>query len=299
MLYDHLAPPVLNIAHRGARSLAPENTLAAAAAALACGAHMWELDVETTRDGELVVIHDATLARTTDVARRARFAGRAPWRVGDFTLEEVRALDAGSWFEGRDPFGQVAAGRVTEADLAGYRKLQVPTLEEALRFVQRRGWLANVELKDHEGRPGHGELAARAVALVRRLDLVDQVLLSSFQHRYLTEAGQLLPELARGVLVEQVAPADPLALVRRLGAHAYHPDRSLVTPEEIARLRGEGVRVNLWTVNDEAEVGRWVAAGVSGLITDYPQRLHPLLARGGTPDDAPPTLPPPPRPAGA
>ena len=100
----------LVIAHRGARSLAPENTLAAAQAALEMGADLWEFDIEVSRDGELVLLHDETLSRTTDAA--ARYPDRAPWRAADFTWEEIRALDAGSWFLREDPFGTLASGTV-------------------------------------------------------------------------------------------------------------------------------------------------------------------------------------------
>lgn len=273
MLYDHVGDRVLIVAHRGARSLAPENTLAAARSALQCGAHMWELDVALTRDGVPVVFHDYSLERTTDVVARPEFAGRRPWRVCDFTLAEIRALDAGSWYGRQDPFGQVTAGTVTGADLSGFEGIRVPTLREALDLVRESGWLVNVELKDHRGLRGHGEVTGSVLGLIRELDLAEQVLLSSFQHNYLLEARGLLPDLALGVLVGESAPADPVALVRELGAHAYHPDRALVTPAKIARLRTAGIRVNVWTVNDETEARTLAAAGATGIITDFPQRL--------------------------
>src|SRR5689334_10492901 len=90
--------PVLAVAHRGASDVAPENTLPAVRRAVAAGADLVEVDLRRARDGALVVLHDATLARTTDAARR--LPGRAPWRVEDLTLAEVRLLDAGSW---KDP----------------------------------------------------------------------------------------------------------------------------------------------------------------------------------------------------
>ena len=100
---------VLNIAHAGARSLAPENTLAAARKALEVGADLWETDVAVTSDGELILFHDDSLARTTNAP--VRFPDRSPWTFTTFTLAEIRSLDAGSWFVETDPFGQIAAGR--------------------------------------------------------------------------------------------------------------------------------------------------------------------------------------------
>ncbi len=272
-----LPPGPWNIAHRGARSLAPENTLVAAAIAHARGAHLWELDVTLTRDGAPVVFHDDTLTRTTDVATRPEFADRAPWRVADFTLAELRTLDAGSWFAARDPFGQVAAGLVAPETLAGFAGLRVPTLAEALAFTRDRAWGVNLELKDQGGRPGEEALVGGVVGLVGEFGLADRVLLSSFQHRYLAEAKRVAPRLALGVLVEGPAPADPVALVQGLGAQAYHPRWPRVSRAEIARLGAAGIAVNAWTLNGEAEWQRALAAGVAGVFTDFPQRLAPLL----------------------
>ncbi|HFD40915.1 MAG TPA: glycerophosphodiester phosphodiesterase, partial [Anaerolineae bacterium] len=101
MPWDRRNKVVVNIAHRGARSLAPENTLVAARKALAVGADLWETDVAVTADGELILFHDDSLVRTTDAERR--FPDRAPWTFTTFSLAEIRSLDAGSWFVETDP----------------------------------------------------------------------------------------------------------------------------------------------------------------------------------------------------
>jgi glycerophosphoryl diester phosphodiesterase len=177
----------LNIAHRGARSLAPENTLAAAEAGRLAGADGWELDVGLTRDGALVVVHDATLERTSDA--RTRFPDRAPWRVMDFTLAELKGLDFGAWFLAADPFGQVAAGRVANPETL--RGLAIPTLAEALEFTRDQGWTVNVELKDLDSDPQGLTFPAQAVRLIQELDLVDRVLVSSFNHGYLVQVRKI------------------------------------------------------------------------------------------------------------
>ena len=99
------------IAHGGARSVAPENTLAAARKAHALGADLWETDAAISADGQVVLMHDDAMMRTTDVAEK--FPDRVPAPFSTYTLAEIRTLDAGSWFERDDPFGQVAAGAVT------------------------------------------------------------------------------------------------------------------------------------------------------------------------------------------
>ena len=120
----HTCPPVpLVVAHRGARGHAPENTLTAAALGYAVQADLWELDANYTKDGKLVVMHDDTLVRTTDV--ETAFPGRPSYRVCDFTLDEIKSLDAGSWYAGRDQFGRVAAGEIDADTLKSFDGLTV------------------------------------------------------------------------------------------------------------------------------------------------------------------------------
>jgi glycerophosphoryl diester phosphodiesterase len=128
----------LVIAHRGARSLAPENTLAAAIAAWRLGADGWELDVRMTKDGELILMHDETLSRTTNAP--SLFPNRSPWLVSDFTLEEIKMLDAGSWFVDQDPYGTIAVGEVSPEEAAKFRGEKVPTLKEALALTKELGF---------------------------------------------------------------------------------------------------------------------------------------------------------------
>ena len=285
---------VLCIAHRGARSVAPENTILAAQRGLEEGADLWELDVQLTADGHLVVVHDDTLERTTDVASRPEHAGRAPWRVCDFTLDEVRGLDAGGWYEAADPFGQVASGGVTADDLALFPGLRIPTLDEALAFTADHGWRVNVEIKDMtvnaDGSPGSpgcppypGDAAVVRAVLecIRVHGLTEQVILSSFRHDYLRYAAALEPALALAALVEDVRPADPVALCRDLGVVAYHPGDDIVTEADVAALRAMGVAVNVWTVNEEADMRRFIDWGVSGLITDFPLLCWGILREKG------------------
>jgi glycerophosphoryl diester phosphodiesterase len=270
----------LTIAHRGASSLAPENTIAAARKALELGAEMWELDVALTAEGQLIVIHDDTLTRTSNVA--AHFPDRWPWPVHGFTLAQIRRLDFGSWFIDRDPFGQIAAGHVSPPDLASYIGLPAPTLSEALAFTRDSDWRVNVEIKDLSGTPGDTTVVAQVVALIERLAMPDRVLISSFNHGYIGRVKAANPGLATGLLVENPVD-DPAALLRRFGAQAYHPHAAAIPPGTIADLRAQGFDVNIWTVNDEAAMQHLIEAGASGLFTDFPQRLKTLLAATNAP----------------
>lgn len=265
---------VLNIAHRGARSLAPENTLAAARKALDCGADMWELDVGMTADGVLILIHDDTLRRTSNVSEI--FPERAPWPVHHFTLAEIRRLDFGSWFSDQDPFGQIAAGQVLPADLDSYIGEIAPTLEEALAFTRDNNWQVNVEIKDLSRRPGDAVVVEKVVALVEEMEMTDRVLISSFNFSYLKRVKAANPNLAMAALVGQVF-SEPLKLLHRLEAQAYHPHVTAITVEAIADLRAEGFGVSVWTVNDEETMCSLIEAKASGIITDFPQMLRSLL----------------------
>lgn len=269
---------VSSIAHRGFRAIAPENSLAAARAGLAAGADSWELDVAASSDGELVVIHDDTLVRTTDAV--ARFPGRGPWSVYDFSLEELSTLDAGSWFVRDDPFGQARAGRVDAATLESYRGEPIPTLRAALLLTREAGWKVNVEIKDATGQACHAWIVERTVALVRELGMLDSVLVSSFNHDYLRRVRAAEPSLPVGALVEEEGP-DTLAMLASLGAEAWHPRLRGLREATVRAVRAAGRAVNVWTVNEEADMERLVGWGVSGIITDFPDRLARVLGRGG------------------
>jgi glycerophosphoryl diester phosphodiesterase len=263
----------LIIAHRGARSLAPENTIAAARKALELGADMWELDLGMTADGELLVIHDNTLTRTSNV--KQVFPKRRPWSLAEFTLDEIRKLDFGTWFTDKDPFGQIAAGAVSPREIGSYRGEPAPTLREALVFTREHKWGVNVEIKDLRHTPGGSQAVSKVLALLEELDMADLVLVSSFRHTYLREIRRNDPGIATGALVNK-PHADPKSLLQRLGAQAYHPSLAAFRREEVSGLRALGFQVNVWTVNEPEVMSGLLSAGVSGIFTDFPQVMGPL-----------------------
>ena len=268
----------LVIAHRGARSLAPENTLAAARKALQAGADMWELDVAVTSDGELVVIHDDTLERTCNAAEL--FPERRPWNVWEFTLAEIESLDCGSWFGDRDPFGQIKAGNVSAEDVASYVGERAPTLRQALEFTRDNSWRVNVELKEQPTGDLGQVLVAKSVALIQELgmDKGDRVAASSFNHEYLKEIRALNPRIPIQALTSQKIPDLPTYL-QQLGTNACNPKAGIWKPQELGALGQSGIEFNVWTVNDESEIKQLVEANVHGIITDYPQTLSLILSK--------------------
>ncbi len=266
---------ILNIAHRGARSLAPENTLSAALRALREGADLWELDVMMTADGEPIVIHDESLKRTSNAAQV--FPSRRPWRVREFTLEEIRRLDFGSWFAKEDPFGQIAAGIVSEQDLQSYRGERAPTLDEALQFTLAHEWYVNIEIKDLWGVPGDQRIVEKVMELVEKFEMSDRVLISSFDHSYLKQVKAINPAISTGVLVER-RPFNPARLVQDLQAATYHPRVSALRTDDVRLLRERGIGVLVWVANDERTMHSLIARGVNGIFTDFPQLLRPIVS---------------------
>lgn len=271
----------LNIAHRGFRAIAPENTLAAARAGHAVGADWWELDVAASSDGELVVMHDDSLVRTTDAKRR--FPEREPWCVYDFSLEDLGSLDAGTWFIDSDPFGQIAEGAIAGSPLLSYRGEAIPTLRAALELTKSAGWKVNVEIKDATGRACDAWIVERTTELVRKLDMVDRVFISSFNHDYLRRSRRAEPRIPLGVLVEpgdaRFPPDfDMVGYANEIGAQAWHPGLEGLEEGRVRAARAAGLGVNVWTVNSEADMRRLVGWGVTGLFTDFPDRLSRVLA---------------------
>lgn len=266
---------VLNIAHRGARSLAPENTLLAAEKAFEIGADLWELDVAMTSDGEIVVIHDDTLERTSDA--KLVYPDRVPWKIETFTFAELRKLDFGSWYVQTDPFKQIKSGAVTEEAAQKFANLPIPTLREALTFTKNNKWRVNVEIKDLGGKPGNKDIVEKVVALIEELGMIDLVIISSFNHSYVQRARTANARISTAALVEDPDP-DPVSLLRRLNAQAYNPYIKTLIYDQVKQVTSSGGNVFVWTVNDEDTMRRLIDAGVSGIFTDYPQVLKKVIA---------------------
>ncbi|MBU0493685.1 MAG: glycerophosphodiester phosphodiesterase [Chloroflexi bacterium] len=269
-----IAPLV--IAHRGARSLAPENTLAAARQALAVGADMWELDVSVTADGQLVIMHDDTLDRTSDV--RQVFPGRIPWRVWEFTLIEIQQLDCGSWFNQSDPFGQIAAGQVSADDVRAYVGEPTPTLRQALEFTRDNHWRVNVELKSQPNADLNRIIVQETVTLIHELGMDDgqQVVVSSFDHDYLKAIHAANPQIPIQALTNQKIP-NLASYLAALGTDTCNPKAGVWSPQELGEFSNAGIHFNVWTVNDEGLIKELAQAGVQGIITDFPQTMVALF----------------------
>jgi glycerophosphoryl diester phosphodiesterase len=265
------------IAHRGARSLAPENTIAAARKAHELGSDMWELDVAVTADGELVLMHDSTLSRTCNASEV--FPDRKPWNVWDFTLEEIQTLDCGSWFNHKDPFGEIKNGAVSPEEQKTYVGEQAPTLREALEFTRDRNWRVNVELKKQPNSHLSGIIIEKSVKLIEELGMDDgnQLVISSFDHDYLRHIRGLNTNIPLQALTSEKI-GNLSEYLDEIGAQACNPKINTWSYRKMSEYEAEGIQFNVWTVNDELELKALINSGVTGIITDYPQKLIALLS---------------------
>lgn len=292
---------VLNIAHRGARAFAPENTLEAFAKAARLGCPMFETDVHLSRDGELIVVHDDTLCRCSNV--KEKYPGRPSHFVSDFTAAEIRRLDAGGWYVDeiarpaaeRQPFlrtlGDAEIKRFVPArDLAHYAsgKVFLPTLAETLELARRLKLMVNVEIKTLPRLyPG---IAEKVVRLVESRKMERQVILSSFDHMQLLEVRRLSPVIATGALTSDRIGRPGEYVRKLLDADAYNPGAyadydslgfgsvtGRLDPVSIRDARAAGLGVNAWTVNEPAHIRALIDAGVTGIITDYANRVNDVL----------------------
>jgi glycerophosphoryl diester phosphodiesterase len=250
-MFEQFPLPIL-LAHRGDKNYAPENTLPAFEQAIQKGADGVELDAKLTADGHVVVIHDSTVDRTTD----------GEGRVVSLTLEALRKLDAGKWFDKK------------------FSGTKVPLLEEVFETIGRDK-IINIELKNYSS-PFNG-LVLKVCELIKRHNNHSQIILSSFYSSNLKIAAQTLPEVSRALLA---MPGAAGLWARSFGFmfgdfQALHPHISNATREQVQRAHRVNRRVHVWTANTPEEVTRLRDWGFDGIMTDDPQMAVRALGRGG------------------
>ncbi|MGH7047082.1 MAG: glycerophosphodiester phosphodiesterase [Stellaceae bacterium] len=241
------------IGHRGAAAYAPENTLVGLRRARALGCRWVEFDVRLTADGELILLHDERLDRTTNGSGKARSQ----------PLAAIAARDAGAWFA---------------PQFAGEA---VPTLAQAIEVLAELGLGANVEIK--ASRSAAAETGAATADLLSRRwpAALPPPLLSSFLEDALIAARDRAPRLARGLLVGSV-PRDWRTRLDRLGCATINPDQRRLRPAIVAELAHSGYAVLAYTVNDAARARELFAWGVTSVFSDVPD-----LVAAGAPVEAP------------
>jgi glycerophosphoryl diester phosphodiesterase len=248
-----MAPLV--IAHRGDSAHRPENTLASFAAALEVGADLVEFDVQLTRDGAVIVIHDPTLERTT--------TGHGD--VRERTLAEVRSVSAG--FPAR--FGTAHAGE------------RIPTLAEALGLLRERAKVM-VEIKpDSVTDDAEAGIEARTVEQVRRAGMEKEVALISFSRRALVRCRDMAPEIVRGHLFHRAEAGEVLAAAREVVSDLVMPEKGMLSDELRDRAREAGLKVATWVVDDPAELPSLARFDLYGIASNRPGVLLEAIRDGG------------------
>ncbi|MBK8464125.1 MAG: glycerophosphodiester phosphodiesterase [Nigerium sp.] len=232
-------------AHRGASAHAPENTIPAFELALDQGADGFELDVQLTRDDQVVVIHDETLERTTD----------GHGRVADHSLDDLVRLDASS-------------GR------AGFAGVRIPALGDVFALVRGTRATVNVELKNSV--VAYPRLEERVLDVIAGHAMTGRVIVSSFNHDSLRRLAVLDSEVRLGVLYEQRL-WKPWDYARRLGAHALHPSVALTRRTVVERAHEAGLGVHVWTVDAPRDIERMAALGVEAVVTNRPALARAVL----------------------
>jgi len=237
---------VLAIAHRGASGYAPENTLAAYRRAVAQGVTFIETDLHLTRDAHFIAVHDETVDRTTN----------GQGAVHQMTLAELRRLDAGSWFASE------------------FMSERIPTLEEILEFAKKNDVVFYLELKPNGFWGGEHAL----ISALRGASEIARSVIISFDPAILASLRKIEPTLMTGLLYDGSVDK-PFEKALEIGARQLVVRGDLVTPNLLQQARKQDLQVVCWTVNSPAHMRMLVAAGVDGIMSDYPDRLLAALKK--------------------
>lgn len=236
----------LIMAHRGSMGQAPENTMAAFQLGLDHGCNAFELDIHLSKDGEIIVCHDATLDRTTDHTGY----------INEMTVSELKKVDAGRWFHEQ------------------YEGERLPLLEEVFDLVPPH-IVINIEVKQSYGR----QLEPKLLELLKRKNRVDNVILSSFNFKTLQFLKQSEPNVRIG-LIYNCNFNQHREVAKLLGVPVYslHPNFHNIDPEDITDAITHGLKVFPYTINEEKEMKQAISYGVSGIITNFPAQLRSIIS---------------------
>ncbi|WP_029699360.1 glycerophosphodiester phosphodiesterase [Clostridium sp. Ade.TY] len=236
----------LNIAHRGLSGLYPENTMLAFEKAIEAGCDGIEMDVHLTRDNKLVVCHDEEVDRTTN----------GSGFIKDFTLEELRTLDAGI------KFGEEFKG------------LKIPTLEEFLDFMKTNDKFINIEIKNsiihYEG------IEEKLYEMIEKYGMEDRIIVSSFDHYSIRKCIRLNRKIKTGLLYWDCI-YEPYNYGQMVGANALHPEFNSITKEIVEKAHDNLLQVNVYTVDKKEDMQKMIDLNVDMIITDYCNILNELL----------------------
>ncbi len=246
---------IFNIAHRGWSARYPENTLPAFQKAVEAGADMIELDVQCTRDGQVVVLHDKTVDRTTD----------GSGRVCDLSLQKVKSLDCGGWFS------------------PAFRGERVPTLGETIEALKDSPVKLCVEVKGRDAE-GVEQTVSRTIQIIQEHNVLERCILTSFLPEALALARRLQPLIPTALDPDEetrFTAWDLCAQVLRIGGNILSLRHDWLTQALVDEVHAHGIPIWTWTVNEPEAMRRAVAFGADGIMTDDPAGLREVLSSGG------------------
>lgn len=229
-------------AHRGSSGTHPENTLAAFQEAARLPIHGVELDVHLTKDGEMVVIHDETIDRTSN----------GSGLVKDMTLQELKSYDYGNWFS------------------KSFKDESIPTLEEVFQVFLQTNHIINIELKSDVY--AYKGLEEEVVALIHQYSFEERVIISSFNHEAIRKIKKLQPELETAALVMETF-VEPLEYIRDMPTDGLHLYLGSVHRDFLEKLIVQNIPVRVFTVNKVNDVEALKHIGVQAVFTDYPEKI--------------------------
>ena len=243
---------ILVVGHRGASGSAPENTMAAFHKAVVAGVDMIELDARLTKDFHIVVHHDRNVRRTTN--------GKG--NVCDLSLQQLRMLDAGSWFKPK------------------YHRERIPTLREVMEFLLPTNVNLNIEAKT-DGDPRKKTRFEECVILIimeKRFE--ERVLVSSFDHKFIKRMNELFPDIKTGALYHPVRDVrkKPSALCSRIGATTFICRHTQLRPQMVTDAHHHKLTVATYGVNTRGNLEKATRLGVDAIVTDWPEKIAKLVA---------------------
>jgi len=243
------------VAHRGESGHAPENSIAAFQMAMDMKADLIELDVHMSSDGEAIVIHDATLERTTN----------GTGTVNDYSAEELVALDNGSWFDEK------------------FRDERIPTVSQVWKTINGRSVML-IEVKRGLNGPYEG-LGKRVVDIIRSVDGESWCIVQAFDSHYIKEVNNYAPDIETQKLIVQQLDWIPLYAdikfqwgysLEGIEVTALNSYYKFITRNRVDNRKSNGLKTYVYTVNSEEDMIKMVNIGVTGIITDFPDRLYKL-----------------------
>lgn len=237
---------VINYAHRGASGYFPENTMLAFEKAVEMNCTGIETDVQMTKDGVLVLIHDEYVNRTTN----------GTGLVKDFTFSELSKLDAGSFLK------------------SDFSKCRIPTAEDLINLVKDKNIIINFEIKT--GIVFYEHIEEKLIELIYKHNMEHNVILSSFNHYSMIECKKISKEIKTGLLY-MAGLFEPEIYCKHVGADALHPFYMSINTDIVSEAHKQKFLVNPYTINDEKTMHSMLNMNVDGIITNFPDKLHTIL----------------------